>query len=262
VLAAGGDGTLGEVANGLAGTAAVLAPIPVGTANSFAKELQMPLPRSFSQGKLLQAANSLASGKVHKMDLGYSYDPDGGGRYWLLWAGTGADGFLVDQLEPRPKWSKKLGRFGYIAQSLIVAPRLPRMKARVTVDGQVVEGVFLLVVICNCRRYAGGEILLSPHARLDDGVLEIWFFHGAGMMKAIYYFLQAKRGRHLESPNITAMKGRRITVHTDPVMPCQTDGDRAGDSPLQSEVRPGALRLLVPDTAPKDLFERPGENLQ
>lgn len=113
VLAAGGDGTLGEVANGLVGAETALAPLPVGTANSFAKELRLPLPGLWTRYRLLQACEALAAGKVQQMDVGYqrpqpdSHEGDHG-RYWLLWAGTGADGFVVNEVEPRPKWSKML----------------------------------------------------------------------------------------------------------------------------------------------------------
>ena len=74
VLAAGGDGTLGEVANGLAGTDTMMAPLPVGTANSFAKELGIPLPGFLDKQRLLEAARVLANGRVYSMDLGYRHD--------------------------------------------------------------------------------------------------------------------------------------------------------------------------------------------
>ena len=107
VIAAGGDGTLGEVANGLAETETILAPLPVGTANSFARELNMPLPGFWGRHQLLKAADMLLNGRIQPIDLGYTTNSAGDGRYWLLWAGVGADGFLVENIEPRPKWSKK-----------------------------------------------------------------------------------------------------------------------------------------------------------
>ncbi len=261
VIAAGGDGTLGEVANGLAGTDTVMAPLPVGTANSFARELLMPRPSLVNRQKLLVSAAKLAEGRVHAMDLGYTEDASGHGRYWMLWAGTGADGYLVDQLEPRSKLSKKLGRFGYMTQGLMVVPRLPKMRARVIVDGKLFEDEFLLVLISNCRRYAGGELLLSPNAKLDDGLFEVWMFPGGGMADAFHTFFQTRLERHHQDPAVTMVRGREIKVVTDPTMPCQTDGDRAGRSPLNCVVKPGALQLLVPTTAPPDLFDQPGTAL-
>ena len=258
VFAVGGDGTLGEVANGLAGTQTTLAPLPAGTANSFAKELQMPIPNWLNHNKLLETADSLANGRIHHMDLGYTYHPGGDGRYWLLWAGTGADGYLVDQLEPRPKWSKALGLFGYFIQGLCVAPNFPTMQATVTVDGVAFEDYFTLILVSNCRRYAGGELLLSPQAQLDDGLFEVWLFQGQGPIQVISQLVRAKLGRLRDA---TMVHGRYITIYTDPIFPCQTDGDKAGHTPLRCEIKPGALRLLVPDTAASDLFDKPGQPL-
>jgi hypothetical protein len=62
------------------------------------------------------------------------------GRYWLLWTGTGADGFLVDEMEPRPKLYKKLGAVGYALQSLAIAPGISGMQAEVAVDGRSLQG--------------------------------------------------------------------------------------------------------------------------
>ncbi|HEX6385719.1 MAG TPA: diacylglycerol kinase family protein [Anaerolineae bacterium] len=262
VMAAGGDGTLGDVADGLVGTETIMAPLPVGTANSFGKELLMPRPTLLDKRhKLFQAASSLAAGRVHRVDLGFACDSQGRGRHWLLWAGAGADGFLVDELEPRPKWSKKLGSLGYFLQGLVVAPQFPHMMAHVSVDGRVFEDELLLVVISNCRLYAGGELVLSPQARMDDGLFEVWLFRGHGLSRILRYLVEARVGRHRSDPGVTLVHGRHITIQTDPVMPCQTDGERAGRTPLSCQIKPGALRLLVPETAPNDLFTEPGEAL-
>jgi YegS/Rv2252/BmrU family lipid kinase len=261
VMAAGGDGTLGEVANGLVGTETAMAPLPVGTSNSFARELLMPRPNLLEKHKLLKAAEALLAGKIQQMDMGRQEDEEGHGRHWLLWAGTGVDGYLVDQVEPRPRWSKRMGRLGYFLQSLAAAPRVPRMHAKVEVDGAIYEDDFVLVLISNCRLYAGGQIRLSPDARLDDGQVEVWMFRGEGLANTVQYLLEAKLERHHDDPNVTRVNGRTITIHADPTMPCQTDGDKAGYTPLRCTVIPRALRLLVPNTAPTDLFSLPGEAL-
>jgi diacylglycerol kinase (ATP) len=261
VLAAGGDGTLGEVANGLAGTQTVMAPLPVGTANVFARELCLPRPHFFDKHKLLQAADALLGGRVQRMDLGYSADANNNGRYWMLWAGTGADGYLVEKLEPRPKWSKKLGRVGYFMQALMTAPDFPRMQAKVEIDGRVYEDEFVIVVVSNCRLYAGGGVILSPKAKLDDGLFEVWLFRGHHAADVVRYLWQARWERHHKNPGVSLIHGRHVVVQTNPIMPCQTDGERAGKTPFRCEIKPGMLRLLVPETAPSDLFSRQGEAL-
>ncbi len=261
VLAAGGDGTLGEVANGLAGTDTILAPLPIGTANSFARELHMPLPNRLEKHKLLEAAETLLAGRVQCMDIGWLEDDGGHGRNWLLWAGTGVDGYLVNRVEPRPRWSKRLGRLGYYMQSLAAAPSLPTMNGVVEVDGERYEDRFVLVLISNCRLYAGGQIVLSPDAQLDDGQVEVWLFRGQGLADTLQFLYEAKFERHHHHPNITKVNGRTITIHATPPAACQTDGDKAGYTPLHFSVKTRALHLLAPATAPANLFSLPGKPL-
>ena len=265
VLAAGGDGTLGEVANGLAGTETVMAPVPAGTANSFAKELLMPRPGLGTPQRLLHAVSTLAAGTVQRMDLGYTVGVESeegtNGRHWLLWSGAGVDGFLVEELEPRPTWSKRLGMLGWTLQAISVAHRLPQMQAKVTIDDVEYEGEYALVLVSNCRRYAGGEMLISPGAQLDDGLFEVWIFHGCGFRNTVKHLVRGLRGTHIEHPDVQLVHGRSITIHTTPEMPCQTDGDKAGSTPLSVTLKPGALQMLIPNTAPADLFGKPGETL-
>lgn len=262
VLAAGGDGTLGEVANGLAKTDVILAPLPVGTANSFARELKMPMPGRFEKHKLLKSAESLLNGRVRKMDLGYTVDGNDNDRYWLLWAGAGADGFFVEQVEPRPTWSKKLGKLGYVIQGAGIATKFPYLSAKVEIDGRMYEGQYLLTVISICRYYVGGEVLLSPHAQLDDGVFEIWMFEGDNLVDVFEHLVKARFQKHLNSSKATLVNGRHVTITTDPVMACQTDGELAGYTPLRVEIKPRAIRILTPDTTPADLFSATGTPLK
>lgn len=258
VLAAGGDGTLGEVTNGLAGSQSVMAPLPLGTANSFARELHMPLPGLLYPHRLLQVIDVLAAGRVQEMDLGYTVAGEGHGRYWLLWAGVGADGYLVDELEPRPKWTKLVGPVSYVIQGIPVMLRLPPMTAVVEVDGRTFRDDYLLVLISNSRRYAGGLLELSPQAYLDDGLFEVWLFHGRGLLRMAHYLTQAKFGDVSGLPDVVRLAGKQITIHTDQPFPFQTDGEPAGHTPFSVSLKPRALRLLVPSTAPSDLFTCPG----
>ena len=260
VIAAGGDGTLGEVANGLAGSETILAPLPIGTANSFARELNIPLPLFRGKHQLLKAANMLLNGRIQRMDLGYSINGAGEGRYWLLWAGVGADGYLVEHIEPRPKWSKKLGRLGYMIQGIALTMRFPTVAAKIDIDGQIYEDHYLLGLVSNCRLYAGGGLTISPQAKLDDGQFEVWLFKGKNILKMFHYGTLMKLGRR-EHSGMEMVNGRSITIHTTPTMPCQTDGEPSGHTPINCQIKPGALRVLVPSAAPEDLFQHPGTPL-
>jgi diacylglycerol kinase family enzyme len=99
-------------------------------------------------------------------------------------------------------------------------------------------------------------VTLSRDAQIDDGLLEIWLFGGKGMLSMSRHALRALQGQLLEDSEAVLLRGKRVTIETTPVMPIQTDGDRAGQTPLRCEIRPSALRLLVPQSAPESLFSQ------
>ncbi len=262
VLAAGGDGTLGEVVNGLAGSQTIMGVLPAGTANSFARELQLPLPGLRNDNSLISASDALMAGRVQTIDLGYtSYAEKDSGHYWILWTGTGADSYMVSELEPRPKWSKRIGWPSYIVQGLPKLSQFSHVHARVEVDGYQFEDDYVLVLISNCQRYAGGFVTLSQDAKVDDGLLEIWLFGGRGLVSMSRHAVRILRGQPSEEPDAWLLRGKEITVHTEPAMVVQTDGDPAGRTPLNCEVKPASLLLLTPQSAPPSLFTNPGPRL-
>lgn len=266
VLAAGGDGTMGQIANGLTGSQTIMAPLPVGTSNALARELKLPRPQLLDPNAPFVASEALMAGRVQRIDLNHvqSWTESG---YALLWTGVGADGFLVQQIEPRPTWSKRLGPIGYSIQALSLLHRLPAMRAVVQVDDQTLEDDFLLILISTSRLYAGGLIELSSAARFDDGLFEVWLF-SAGEVSArmeppraplmARYLTEVQLNLQEWDPGVTTLVGKRVIVETQPKMPCHTDGEWAGYSPLTCEIRPNALNLLVPPAAPADLFIQPG----
>jgi diacylglycerol kinase family enzyme len=208
----------------------------------------------FRRHALLKACEKLVEGRVQNIDLGCYNNSE----HWLLWASVGVDSYVVSRIEPRSRFARRLGSIGYLGLGTPHLPRFPGMRATVKVDYQVFSGEYLMVIISNCRRYAGGKFLLSPKASLDDGLLEVWLFKGR-MGWGIYRYMGILAlGRHLDHPDVQMVTGREITVETEPIMPFHRDGDPAGDVPLQCWVKPGALRLLVPQTVTESLFTQPG----
>lgn len=262
VLAAGGDGTLGEVVNGLAGSQTLMGVLPAGSANSFARELKLPLPGLLNENNLLSASDALMAGRVQTIDLGFTaHQGEGGGRYWILWTGTGADSFMMNELEPRPKWSKRIGWPSYVVQGIPVLSRFSHVHAWVEVDGHQFEDDYILVLISNCQRYAGGFITLSHESKVDDGLLEVWLFGGRGLVSMSRHAVRALQGQASEEPDAILLRGTQISVRTDPFMPVQTDGDPVGNTPLHCSIRPASLQLLTPESAPDSLFTTRGPRL-
>lgn len=260
VIAAGGDGTLGEVANGLAGTETIMAPLPVGTANSFAREVGLPMPSPLDRTQLLKASDLLAAGRVQRMDLGYTPQADAGKQHWLLWAGVGVDSYAVNKIEPRPAWLKKLGTLGYAVQGAVVSSQYSHVTAQIEVDGRSFSGDYILILISNCRNYAG-VLTINPDSALDDGFFEVWLFKGKGLPKLSFHLMNVWRGAHVDASDVECVNGRSVKITTDSNMPVQTDGDPTGSTPFACEIKPSALRLLVPANLPPGLFTQAGKPL-
>jgi diacylglycerol kinase family enzyme len=129
------------------------------------------------------------------------------------------------------------------------------------VDGHQFEDDYILVLISNCQRYAGGFVTLSQDSKVDDGQLEVWLFGGRGLVSMSRHAVRALQGQASKEPDAILLKGTQISVRTEPSMPVQTDGDPAGETPLQCSIKPASLRLLTPDTAPDSLFTTRGPRL-
>lgn len=255
VLAAGGDGTFSQVAHGLAGTETIFAPLPAGTGNSMAKELLMPRPTHVRSGQLLDSAETLLHGHIHTIDLLQCGD----GRHALLWAGAGVSAYVVDQIEPRTKTQKRFGAVGYFLQASTHILRFPRFESVIEVDGKRHEGVYNVINVSNCRRFVGGEVTLHPTAQWDDGVLEVALLEGRSAFNLYRAMWQARFGRIDLNRNATLLTGKYVSIATDRPMPYHIDGESAGQTPLTCRIRPQALRTLIPNTAPSDLFQQSGE---
>jgi len=141
------------------------------------------------------------------------------------------------------------------------------MHAVVQVDDRTMEDDLLLIIISTTRLYAGGLIELSSSALFDDGRFEVWLFRAGEVSAKIVtpraplmarYLTEVQLNLQDLDPGVTSLTGKRVVIETWPKMPCQTDGEWAGYSPLTCEIRPRALHLLVPPTAPPDLFSLPG----
>ncbi|MCS7351607.1 diacylglycerol/lipid kinase family protein [Thermoflexus sp.] len=252
VIAAGGDGTVNEVANGLVGMRAALGVLPVGTGNVWARQLGLPVYPLVHPLRIQIAAHLLEAAHEHAIDVGRA-----NGRYFLLWAGIGLDAQVAQHMEPRTRNAKRLGALAYLIAAAMIAKDFPAMRATVIVDGRRrVKGRTLVVLVANAQLY-GGLVRIAPQAVLDDGYLNVCVFRGMGLPWAIRHFFNVFGGRHLQDPAVKFFTGRRVVVETRPVVPVQVDGEPIGHTPMVFEIVPRSLRILVPPTAPADLFRGP-----
>lgn len=249
VLVAGGDGTLNEAVNGLAGSQTALGALPIGTGNVWAKELGLPAYTLTNPHRLLAAAQLMYEATVRTVDLGRAGD-----RYFLLWAGIGFDAQVAYELEPRERSAKRLGILPYLVAAVQVSREFRGERATVWVDGKVIRGHTLLVVVSNAQLY-GGVLRITPAAQLDDGYLDVCVFKGFGWPDILTHTVGVFSGRHLRDPKVKFRRARRVQIDAPKPWPIQVDGDHIGYTPMSFQVIPAALKVLIPATAPAALFK-------
>ncbi len=254
VLAAGGDGTLHEVANGLLGSQTVLVPLPAGTTNCLTRDLGLPTPDSGNPNWLVAASEQLLAGTVQQMDVGECSN----GRSFMLWAAVGIDSRIVESVEPRSRLLKRFGMAGYVAKATMPFLLYRGAHMRVSVDNETIEGDFLNVTVCNTRLYAGGLFNLSPHSVLDDGKVEVWILPGRYSPRMMLHSAQIVTGRHYDSSDILCLSGRHVIIESEPAQPYHLDGELNRATPITCTLQARFLRILAPQDVPENLFELAG----
>jgi YegS/Rv2252/BmrU family lipid kinase len=237
VIAYGGDGTLGEVASGLAGTGVPLGILPAGTMNLFAREIGIP-------ARLEDAAVIIAAGRTRPIDLGRVGD-----RTFILCGGAGLDARLLAAVSPTLK--RRLGKFSYYLRAPLEVMRYAYPPIRVVVDGGPTQ-VATQVILANVRRY-GDRYDLAPTAMPDDGLLDACLFLGRGVRDYARYASHLRRGLHLTLDDVTLCKGKSFLLHPADArdrVPFQVDGDYLCDLPVEVEVLASAVSVFAPAETP------------
>ena len=227
VAAAGGDGTVNEVANGLAGTQAALGVLPVGTMNVFAKEHDLP-------EKLDEAWAVIRAGNQREIDLLAAND-----THFIQLAGVGLDAQVVKETTWESK--KNLGPLSYLISAAQIAARTPP-KLIVEAGGVKSEGSFVLI---GNGRFYGAKLVLFPKARVDDGLLDVLIFKNIGYLDLAKYLAGVFMGRHTGMDGVEYFQVSEATVRSEQEVPVEVDGELSGALPVTFRVA-GKLRLCVP----------------
>jgi diacylglycerol kinase (ATP) len=239
----------------LAGSQTALGVLPAGTTNVWAKELGLPGLTYTRWMALEESARQLASGIFRQVDIGIC-----NGRPFLLWSGIGLDGFIVHRLEPRSRWEKHFSVVSYSARAVRHAGFWSGMNLQAVADGQHISGHYLMAVVSNIHLYAGGLAEISPHARLDDGVMDLWLFAGETVLETIRHAWDLFSGQHLQSDQARCIQFQNLQLFSDQPIYIQLDGEpMQGGSQINVTVHPRALRILVPPVAPRTLFAEENE---
>lgn len=230
IIAAGGDGTLNEVVNGIGNAPVRLGILPVGTMNVFATELGIP------HGNLERAWGIIEQGKVVAVDL-----PKANDTHFIQLAGVGLDAEVVRKTTADSK--KALGPLSYLLTLVQVAAHKPPRVVVETEGGRIREGSFVL--IGNGRLY-GGPFPVFKRASLNDGLLDVLVFQNQTHWDVVRYFQAIAFGTHPELPDVEYFQTSSIKVTSSADVPVELDGEVAGMLPCLFSVEPQKLRVMAP----------------
>ncbi|MBX7134937.1 MAG: diacylglycerol kinase family lipid kinase [Fimbriimonadaceae bacterium] len=232
IVAAGGDGTIGEVANGLVGTSATLGVLPMGTGNDFARTIGIGTD-------LERAAQTLIHGQSQTIDLGKL---DRGG-YFINVAGCGFDAEVATRVNHGFRYLR--GTTAYIAAVLQTLKAF--RPTRVTIDhgGEIREELVMLCAIANARTYGGG-MRIAPHAELDDGLFDVVLVGDVSRAEFLRAFPRVFKGSHLSHPKVQHFRCSRIGVTSERKLAVLADGEEVGSTPVSFQIVPRALKVMMP----------------
>lgn len=245
VVACGGDGTVNEVTNGLAGSTSALAIIRGGTANVWAKEVKIPRDP-------LKAVKLLAEGEIRRIDLGVVRFDNGGEHYFLLMAGIGLDGHVVSRVPEKLK--RRLGAAAYVLHGLREALRYRSTQTTILIDGSPLTVDLSWLLAGNTRSY-GGVVNVSHRALADDGLLDVYVFQGRGLLRMFVHGLRILARLHSGAPDVLYSRAKEVQLSQPCALPIQVDGDYLGLAPISIRVAPAALSVLVPSGLRSPLFQ-------
>jgi diacylglycerol kinase (ATP) len=240
VVAVGGDGTVMEAVNGLAGSDAELAIVPRGSGGDFCRTFGIP--------RGIEAASRVAlDGAIRAIDLGrasyraWSGEPEE--AHFANVASAGMSGAIAQRANATTKSFG--GRVSYLWATLAVFSRWRTSEVRVSVDGESRSGAMNDVIVANAR-YFGGGMLITPDARVDDGLFDVLLIGDVTKAELVRTMPKIYRGTHLPHPKAELLRGAVVDVESETPLPVQLDGEQPGTTPVRFEVVPQALRLRVP----------------
>jgi diacylglycerol kinase family enzyme len=232
VVAAGGDGTVSAVSDGLVGTSIPLGIIPIGTGNLIARELNIP---NEAEAAIALIAGESSIRKIDAMRIGK--------RIYVLNTSVGISASVIGGTTRRSK--SRFGRIAYVGTGILkVLSSRPRYIV-VEVDGKAHRYRAVEVAIMNCGMLARLLYPKGPDIRIDDGNLGVWILSIKKIWDYPRYLIGLVAGWAMNSEAHFIRAKRTVSIRSNVPLPVQADGDIIGTTPINVEVLPGALTVLV-----------------
>ncbi len=245
VIAAGGDGTINEVVNGLAEQEyrPKLGIIPVGTTNDFARALHI-------SRDILEATDIIVKGDTIPVDIGRMND-----RYFINIAGGGRITELTYEVPSKLK--TMLGQLAYYLKGMEMLPSIKASEVSIEYDGKIFDGEVMLFLV-GLTNSVGGFEKLAPDSSINDGMFTLLILKKANLADFIRIATLAVRGEHVNDPSVIYTKANRIKVRSNEVVQLNLDGEFGGLLPAEFENLYRHLEVFVPigEIRPEDRPDR------
>ena len=230
IVAAGGDGTVNEVVNGIAGTDAALGLLPLGTMNVFATELGLPVNDLDACWEIVQGNGT------RRVDL-----PSANGKHFVQLAGVGFDAQVVQ--ETSQAFKRSFGPLSYIVNAAQIAARPPPQLRIESENAVTQEGSFVLVG--NGRLY-GGPFPFFKQAVIDDGLFDVLVFKRLNYLEIVRYMQDVIFSSQITSPEVEYFQTTSLRVTSESAVPVEIDGELIGNCPVDFQINHHGLRVLAP----------------
>ena len=240
LVVVGGDGTVHEVVNGIAGLESVeLALIPRGTGWDFARGHGIPK-------RLSEALRIARDGQARPFDLGratYQTDTGEATAWFANIASVGMSGAVAAKANST---TKALGaKTSYLLALGVVFARWRNVHLEVAVDDESRDALMEDAIVA-VGRYLAGGMMITPDALPDDGLFDVLLIGDITKTELVRVMPKIYKGTHLPHPKGEVLRGRTVSIEAEEPLPLQLDGEQPGTTPVRFEIVPAAIRLRVP----------------
>ncbi len=244
IVVVGGDGTLNEVVNGIAGSDCELAFVAAGTGQDFGRT--HGIPTGFDD-----AVRVALGGEARAIDLGRAVftGPDGG-EAMRLFANVGSAGMSGAVARRANAMSKALGGRTTFYYALVREFAVwKNTEVTVRLDGTERHGRMHDVIVAN-GKWHGGGMKLAPDASADDGLFDVVLIGDVTKLDFVTTSPKLYGGGHVRHPRVEVVRSAAVEIEARVPLPLELDGEHDGTTPARLEVVPGALRVRVPGRGP------------
>ncbi|WP_167139086.1 YegS/Rv2252/BmrU family lipid kinase [Diaminobutyricimonas sp. TR449] len=237
LVVVGGDGMVHFAANLLAGTSVPLGIVPAGTGNDVARGLGIPINDTeraidWITAALVAGPRRIDAGLVHRSD---------GSKHWFVGVLSAGFDALVNERANQLRWPKGPAR--YTLAMLLTLLRFRPIRYELGADGPPTVKSAMLVSVAN-GNFIGGGMHITPDARFDDGLFDVFVVAPMSKLELIRLFPRVFKGTHVGHRKVTISRARRVTIDAAGVV-AYADGERISELPIDVELVPGALALLA-----------------